>query len=140
MHTGLYTKIIRSTPIVFVVFHVTFYTLNINLKIVSHLLIEYHTIIFFIRNTDHVIHNQCLLGQWKLCTRLWSFTWDIQSTANSYSFYIDLFRIKHCVCIFIGLKGNELQTTFIVHGPISWDLTVLDVYSLIHVNFSCTYF
>lgn len=66
MHTGLYTKIIRSTPIVFVVFHVTFYTLNINLKIVSHLLIEYHTIIFFIRNTDHVIHNECLLGQWKL--------------------------------------------------------------------------
>lgn len=64
MHTGLYTKIIRSTPIVFVVFHVTFYTLNINLKIVSHLLIEYHTIIFFIRNTDHVIHNQCLLCYW----------------------------------------------------------------------------
>lgn len=57
MYIGLYTKIIRFTLIVFVVFYVIFYILNINLKIVSYLFIEYYIIIFFIRNIDYVIYN-----------------------------------------------------------------------------------
>lgn len=57
MYIGLYIKIIRFTLIVFVVFYVIFYILNINLKIVSYLFIEYYIIIFFIRNIDYVIYN-----------------------------------------------------------------------------------
>lgn len=55
MYIGLYIKIIRFTLIVFVVFYVIFYILNINLKIVSYLFIEYYIIIFFIRNIDYVL-------------------------------------------------------------------------------------
>lgn len=57
MYIGLYIKIIRFTLIVFLVFYVIFYILNINLKIVSYLFIEYYIIIFFIRNIDYVIYN-----------------------------------------------------------------------------------
>lgn len=57
MYIGLYIKIIRFMLIVFVVFYVIFYILNINLKIVSYLFIEYYIIIFFIRNIDYVIYN-----------------------------------------------------------------------------------
>lgn len=48
MYIGLYIKIIRFTLIVFVVFYVIFYILNINLKIVSYLFIEYYIIIFLL--------------------------------------------------------------------------------------------